>query len=796
MTKIVTYIEIDTPAWGITSPMGPDRTWRFAEPTEYLDRSIDAIPSIARVSYEAPIISLGEDLGHRGSVTVAFRDHRHIMDGELFDGGTFWGKWRARYGQKLRGRRLRLIRGAAGSPIESMETRHFFVDTTDGPTPGGVYTVVAKDLIKFLDHDRAQAPRLSSGRLSGGIDDDDTGASLQPTGIGDAEYPASGHLCLGGKEIVAFTRSGDSITITRAQLGTPAMAHEAGDRAQLVLYYDGNDPADIIADLEESYAGIDPANIPLTEWQTETANNLGGILYARAITEPTPVNKLVAEMIEQAALAHWWDDRARLLRLRVLREIATDAELFDEDVILQGSLKVKDQPGKRISQIWTHHGQRNPADRGDDEDNYRAALATVDLAAETEYGGPSIRKITGTWVPTLIAASRLNQVQMSRFTNPPRNFRFDLFHDATIVPGSGYRLRWRQNQDVLGNIVQEGAPIQVTRVSTAPGVIHVEAEEMLASGDIVLRHTVLLTATGGVLEWEVPDSFNPADNIVECIGGGGGGDRGSGTSPSGGQGGGGAAYASVANLNLTPSASVEYRVGAGGLGFTASTSPTAGGDTWFGAATFGGASVGARGGRQGLGRGDLFPGGGGPASTSIGDVRFNGGNGGNGGVERGGGGGAGAAAGPHGDGGNGGNGRTGNASDGSGGGGGGADGGGNGGNATGGAPETAGVGGSNRFGFGGGVAGSPHGTDGGGGAGNGSHDDVEAGNGSAEGLWTQTIAPIFAAGAGGGPGGGGENSNGRNGALYGAGGSGCGGRASTAGNGAQGIIAISWTLAP
>ena len=121
------------------------------------------------------------------------------------------------------------------------------------------------------------------------------------------------------------------------------------------------------------------------------------------------------------------------------------------------------------------------------------------------------------------AASRLNQIQLSRFRDPPRKFNFDLFHGATVSPGGGYRLRWRQNQDVTGAIVEEGAPIQVTRVSTEPGIIHVEAEEMLASGVIVLRHTVILTTTGSVLNWTVPDSWNDADNIIECIGGGGGG---------------------------------------------------------------------------------------------------------------------------------------------------------------------------------------------------------------------------------------------------------------------------------
>jgi hypothetical protein len=764
--------------------LGTEETWRFAEPTEYLPRDIDAIPSIASVSYTPATISLGESLGQRASVTCTFRDHRHSLSDEPFAQGTFFGKWRARYGQKLRGRNLRVIRGFVGQALADMETRHFFIEAVDGPTPDGVYTIVAKDLLKFADDNRAQAPRLSNGRLLGAIDEDDTSAQLDPVGIGNLEYPAAGFVCLGGKEVAGFARSGDLLTLTRGEFTTLAVEHAAGDRVQLVLYYDGDDVADIIADLFQNYAGFPPECIPLVEWEAETAANLA-IIYARAITEPTPVNKLVSELVEDAALAVWYDELARLVRLLVLREIATDAALFDEETILEGSLKVKDQPDKRISQIWTYYQQRNPADRGDNEDNYRAALATIDLVSESEYGAPIIRKLTSPWVATINAAQRLNQIQLSRFVDPPRRFNFDLFQGAAISPGGGYRLRWRQNQNVDGSIVAAGAPIQVTRVSVEPGIIHVEAEEMLATGTVVITNTVILTTTGAVLSWQVPDSWNDADNSIECLGAGGAGvDGAPGDGGFGGKAGGGGAYAGIFNvaLSASPMPSIAYRVGAAVPGGN-------GEDTWFGDTTFAGALVGARGGQAGSGR--TGNGQGGQAASSIGPLKFSGGDGGNGGVSGGGGGGAGAAAGPHGAGGNGGAGQSGNANNGGGGGGGGADGGEDGNAAPGG--NVGGAGGNNRFGSGRGTFGNPHGIDGGGGAGNGEHDDSgQVGNGSSELPWTQTIAPIISAGPGSGPGGGGERSNGKNGALYGAGGSGAGGRASNGGNGAQGVIVIKW----
>jgi hypothetical protein len=193
-------------------------TFRFAEDTAYLPAEFDAIASLQSVSFSPATISLGKDLGQRASITATFTDHKHIFAGEPFSQGSFWGKWRGRYATRLRGRPFRLIRGLAGQALTEMDVRHYVIETTDGPTPGGSYTIEAKDVLKLADNDRAQAPLLSNGRLAGSINDTATAAILAPTGIGSAEYPAAGFICFGGKEVAAFTRAGDSLTLTRAQL--------------------------------------------------------------------------------------------------------------------------------------------------------------------------------------------------------------------------------------------------------------------------------------------------------------------------------------------------------------------------------------------------------------------------------------------------------------------------------------------------------------------------------------------------------------------------------------------------
>jgi hypothetical protein len=778
MTKALTYVEIDVPRFD--GDPGTE-TFRFAQATDYLSNSIDAIPSIGDVSFSPATISLGENLGMRASLKIAFNDHKHVFNGEPYGQGTFWGKWRGRYGTKLRGCPVRLIRGVVGQTLEQMETRHYILEASEGPTPGASYMIEAKDVLKLADDDRAQAPYISNGKLTGAINSSTTSAALTPTGIGNLEYPASGWICLGGKEVVAFTRSGDALTITRGQFGSVAQQHSAGDRAQLVLRYDGDNVADILYDLFVTYAGVPAGYINLAEWQAETAAQLG-VIYAATLCEATSVRKLVSELIQQAALAVWWDDRAQKIRLQVLREISTDADTFGEDRIIAGSLSVKEQPTKRISQIWSYYGQRDPTDAAAKEDGYRAALATVDLTTEDAYGSAAVTKLQCRWIETLSAAERLNQIQLSRFRDPPRNFNFSLAFNELVNLAGGYQLTWWANQDETGLAVP--AKIQITKITRHPDRIEIEAEEMLASGVIVLTHTVILTTTGSLLSWQVPATWNNADNSIAVLGGGGGGSNGG--SADGGKGGGGAAFSAISNLTLTPGAMISYRVGIGG------PPQTDGGDSWFNGATLAASSVGAKGGKGATGR--ATGGQGGLASEGVGTIKTSGGTGGNGGShddERGGGGGGGGAGGPNGNGANGGGVQQDN---GSGAGGGGADGGSDGQGFIGGSgSELAGDGGNNRFNFGGGTSSQPTGQEGGGGRGDDGTGVGAGGNG--EQLYTQTEAPIFSAGPGGGGGGGRESSpsnRGGNGGLYGGGAGGGGANSGGGGTGGQGVIAITW----
>lgn len=468
-------------------------TLRFAEATSWLPTDIEIeAASIESVSYSPAVISLGEDLGQRSSLTVTFKDHRHSDTGLLrdkyladrdytdpFARGTYWGKFRTR-NPFQRGRSIRWIQGLLGEDLADMETRHFVIESFDFDALAGKFTITAKDTLKLADGDRAQAPLLSPGFLSANITDSATSATLAPAGIGDSfPYPAAGKINIGGKESVSFTRSGDTLTITRAQLNSEAVAHNSGDRCQVILEVNADDPADVIAMLFTDFAGIDAGLIPLADWQAETAAFYRRVVTAN-IAEPTPVKTLVSELIQQCGLAIWWDDVGQKIRLQVLRAISTTAETFNESNTVEGTLKAREQPGKRISQVWCYFGILNPLKGVSDPDNFRSTAIRVDLDAE-EDAGLAIKKIFSRWIPFggLTIADRVTAIQLGRFRTAPRHFAFELYRRGAETPvlGEGCRLFGLPMQDSTGALAD--VPIQITRLNPDVGVYQVEAEEQL-----------------------------------------------------------------------------------------------------------------------------------------------------------------------------------------------------------------------------------------------------------------------------------------------------------------------------
>ena len=516
MTKTIQYIEVDidycsrsygvgacTAAIGVTGTRkcfntfktcqdqanfdNVPRTVRFAEATEYLPGDIDCFPSIDSISYTPQKIDPGKSMGERASIAITLQDHpdsdtfldKYVAerDYDPFTRGTFFGKWRAR-NPYIKGRPLRYITGLQGEALADMQTRHFIVETTDGPSTDSKFKITAKDCLKVADGDRAQAPKKSNGYLYLAISDSETSATLEPAGIGNLEYPASGHLAI-GEEIVAFTRSGDTLTLTRGQKGTTAEEHDDGDLCQLVLSYVGEKPSYIINDLLVNYTDADPDWIPITEWDNEVDQYINRV-YTADIAKPTAVVDLINELIEQVGLVFWWDDDTNQIKLRTLRPVVPGDELVTDHSLIGGTLRVTDQPSKRVSQVWTSFAQLNPLEDLDRQANFGSGVVTIDAQSEIDHGMPAIYKINSRWLAAgnRSGASRLNAQILSRYRDPPRSFQFsvDRFQN-TLRLGRGFNLQSWCLQDDTGDTAT--VPCIVTALTPSFDRYQVEAEEML-----------------------------------------------------------------------------------------------------------------------------------------------------------------------------------------------------------------------------------------------------------------------------------------------------------------------------
>lgn len=444
----------------------------FAKPTSYRPQNIEAIPSMVDVQVTPARIKPGESLGTRAVVRASFREHPHSDTGPGLDPyyadrayipyerGTFWSKFRARQ-PYLRGEEFTVYNGFVGQTLAEMESALYLVENFDGPTIDGVYTLTAHDPLKMLDGDRAQCPRVSRGRLSVDLSSVATSFTVIPADIGE-EYDESGWVNLGGKEMVSFTRVGDVFTIVRGQMNTQAVAHTAGDRVQQAARFDSMMVSDIIHELMTDYADMPEEWIPLGDWHAEDEGYLQRVFDA-TVAEPTPVAKLVDELMEQAGLSVWWDPEGRRVRLRVLRPISSDAVVFDESIM--ETLSIREQPERRYSEIWIYFGQISPLG-GEDIDNYPAVSITTNLEAQKNYGSAKIKRIYSRWIARggRTAADRVGRIVLARYVTPPRLFTFSVVRNSggeggNPVLGEGYVVSHRSLQDATGAVLPE--PVQV-----------------------------------------------------------------------------------------------------------------------------------------------------------------------------------------------------------------------------------------------------------------------------------------------------------------------------------------------
>lgn len=405
--------------------------------------------------------------------------------------GTFWGKWLAAnpYYQSYD---CRVREGFLGQDLDEMRVRHYVIDKVEGPS-GGTVKITAKDAFAIVDARKSVAPFPSNGILSGALSSGATSFDVTPAGIGGSEYPDSGYVCI-NDEIMSFTRVYDTFTVTRGQLNTVAAAHDDESTVQLVLTYSSESAHDIVYDLLTTYAGVDAADIPLTEWDERTAAL--SVLYSANIPNPTSVSDLIGELCKQAGFTVYPEVTSGTIKLATLRATGQSLAIDDDTKALDGTISVKRQDTKRVSEVWVYYGQIDPTKAIDEETNYLGRVVIADLEAEgsTKYGSPAIDKVFSRWISSTgrAQATTVGERILTVFTNPPieLSFGLDIGQEDLIDLAYFLTVNTADVQDDDGSTLEFTAA--VTEIEFGESRIGAKAQQISFSEDDGLTRNIFI----------------------------------------------------------------------------------------------------------------------------------------------------------------------------------------------------------------------------------------------------------------------------------------------------------------
>ena len=398
--------------------------------------------------------------------------------------GRFLARLFARWPYYL-GLPLRVRRGYVGDTPAAMPTENYVIAELTGPSAGGVVKIVAKDVLDLASDDKAVCPSASKGKLSAAMTAVATTATLLPAGVGALDYAASGLVRI-GREIMAFTRVGDVLTLTRGQEGTTAAAHTLGDVVQECFVIEGlplNEAAEAV--LKYKTTEFD-AYIPTADWTDENNRWYAGIVTGRVImSKPTGKVQLVGELCQLGVMI-WWDAVDQEIKFKVNSPLAPGETLYsvtDEAGIIEGTPDIDRAEDQRISELWLYHGVRDWTDDTFASKNFNKLTAAV--VSDNLYGQQAYKEIATRWFGRDgddATASVITERLLSRYIDPPKIVSgvLDVKDRSSVKLGSRLMVESYVLLDVDGAILAE--PMQVNYAEYTDDRVKFRAETYRIDG--------------------------------------------------------------------------------------------------------------------------------------------------------------------------------------------------------------------------------------------------------------------------------------------------------------------------
>jgi hypothetical protein len=437
------------------SNFAPETFWiRFCQPVSNVPRVFDFsaesppddgldvfLPFLKAVRNSPGLPDPGESMGMRSRLDIELFDGPHhdrgidkYVDERTYDplrNGTFLRKLKARFPFYI-GRRMRWYQGyISDSPsLADFRRRDYIIERFEGPDTNGNVRIIAKDVLKLLDNERAQAPFKSSGELAESLTDSSTPSTIDVTTSNLTEYditdsPPAGYVRVGG-EVIQYTGTtgvnASTVRLTGVTRAAPTPyttvkeSHDIGDAVQKCVFFKGTIP-EVVYDLMVNYGDVPADYIDYADWDAEATTWLASDNIERLVVEPEGVKDLINEIIRQTLTwGFWFDEVEQKIKFRAIRPPDVNDEIIainDDANIVQGSLRIIDEPDRIINEVQVVFGQIDPTKRGDELDNYRKGISVIDADSQSsnEIGQRRIRRIFGRWNPPSNSAVMLRYAE-------------------------------------------------------------------------------------------------------------------------------------------------------------------------------------------------------------------------------------------------------------------------------------------------------------------------------------------------------------------------------------------------
>lgn len=473
-------------------------TYRLVQPRANYPKGQTFFPCLKEVTQRAAMANIAgaddrlDSLGRRARVTATFSDftyHDRFMDkyqSERISGaaqlsgigydpetkGTFWTKFRAR-NPNYAGRPMRVITGYVDSGVLTIDTtRHYIITDFKGPDNDGNVSIEGKDILAIADNDRAVVPKPSRGVLTLDLGDEDFQFNITPTGIGDLEYPADGIAAI-GSELVTFTRSGDTITLTgRGLNGTQQRSHRQGDTFQLTFSPRNQRIDHVVRDILIN-AGVPSEFIPMSDWEFEAGRWASTLRLTADTMHPTGVAKLIGELAI-LGVTIWWDDVAQEIKFLVNRPADLEEVKDLNDSQTNISVSKEDRDDARLTDVIFRSVQIDPS-RGVSADNFSRTRVTIDAESKLPeaYGDTRIKEINCRWLNNgNDAAVRILSIRyLNRFKFSPVRYVVELDYKDDMS-------------------IADVARITSHKITTATGELQEQLAQVTMRSDIVAGHSL------------------------------------------------------------------------------------------------------------------------------------------------------------------------------------------------------------------------------------------------------------------------------------------------------------------